>query len=151
MNRKSILLTVAALAVLSMSLVVSAAPPMASPKTVTVSGTLIDLSCAAKAKTAMNSWRNVENDHVMPEGNVQKSCAKMCLLGGQPAAIWSNNQIQAVFACGPKSTLANFAGEKVEVQGYWAGDGKSVKTLVPLKIRQGSGEWGDVVCQEMHM
>jgi hypothetical protein len=88
---------------------------------------------------------------MMPDGKTQKACAKMCLTSGQPAALWSNNQIQAVFGCSGKSTLANFAGEKVEVQGYWAGDSKSVKTLIPEKIRQGAGEWTDVVCQEMHM
>ena len=75
---------------------------MKAPKTVTVSGTIIDLTCASKAKAEMNSWDNVADDHMMPpDGKIQKSCGKMCLMGGQPAAIWSNNQIQAVFACGP--------------------------------------------------
>ncbi len=124
---------------------------MKQPKTVTLSGTLIDLTCASKGKAMMNSWQNVGNDHMMPDGKIKNSCAKLCLTTGQPAALWSNNQIRAVLACDPKTTLANFAGEKVEVQGFWAGDGKEVKTLVPTKIRQGAGEWKDVVCQEMHM
>ncbi len=124
---------------------------MKKPKMVTLSGTVIDLTCASKAKAMMDSWGNTKNDHMMPDGKVQKSCAVMCLKGGQPAALFSGRKIIAAFACNPRATLADFAAESVEVQGFWAGDGKDVKTFVPQKIRaKGSSAWQDVNCATMH-
>ena len=123
---------------------------MKQPKEVTLSGTLIDLTCASKGKAMMDSWKNTEDDHMMPDGNLQKQCATMCLQGGQPAALFSKGQIAAVFACNARGTLAGFAAKSVEVGGFWAGDGKEVKTFVPMKIRSGSGSWQDVNCATMH-
>lgn len=129
----------------------SAWAQMKQPKMETLSGTIIDLTCAAKGKAMMDNWYNAENnDHMTPDGK-QTACAVMCLQGGQPAALFSGNEISAVFACNPRATLANYAAKNVEVQGFWAGDGKSVKTFVPTKIRQkGSGSWVDVNCATMH-
>jgi len=123
---------------------------MKQPKEVTLSGTVIDLSCAAKGKAMMDSWKNTEDDHMMPDGNVQKQCATMCLKGGQPAALFAKGEIAAVFACNARGTLSDFAAKSVNVQGYWAGDGNEVKTFVPMKIRSGSGSYQDVNCATMH-
>ena len=124
---------------------------MKQPEMVTLKGTVIDLTCASKAKATMDSWANTKNDHMMPGGKIQKSCAVMCLKGGQPAALFSGGKITAAFACNPRATLADFAADSVEVQGFWAGDGKDVKAFVPQKIRaQGSSSWQDVNCATMH-
>jgi hypothetical protein len=87
---------------------------------------------------------------MMADGNVQKSCATMCLQGGQPAALFASNRVTAVLACNPRPTLAKYAAQNVEVQGFWAGDGRDVKPFVPMKIRAGSGSWQDVDCATMH-
>ena len=123
---------------------------MGQPDMVSLKGTLIDLSCAAKGNAMMNSWANTKQDHMMADGNVQKSCATMCLQGGQPAALFAGNQVAAVFACNPRPTLAKYAAQNVEVQGFWAGSGPNVKTFAPTKIRSGSGSWQDVDCATMH-
>ncbi len=123
---------------------------MGQPETVNLRGTLIDLSCAAKGNAMMNSWDNTGQDHMMPDGSVQKSCATMCLMGGQPAALFSGNQITAVLACNPRATLANYAAQSVELQGFWAGAGSDVKPFVPTRIRAGSGAWEDVDCATMN-
>jgi len=81
---------------------------------------------------------------------VMKSCATMCLQGGQPAALFAGNQITAVLACNPRNTLAKYAAQNVEVQGFWAGSGSDVKPFVPIKIRTGSGSWQEVDCANMH-
>lgn len=123
---------------------------MQEPKMVTLQGTVVDLTCASKGKAMANSWMNTEQDHMMPDGSVQKSCATMCLMGGQPAALFSNGNVAAVFACNPRATLAKFAAQTVEVQGFWAGEGRDNKPFVPMKIRAGSGDWEDVDCATMH-
>ena len=123
---------------------------MGQPDMVSLQGTLIDLSCAAKGNTMMNSWANTKQNHMMPDGNVQKSCATICLQGGQPAALFASNQVIAVLACNPRPTLASYAAQNVEVQGFWAGSGPDVKTFVPTKIRSSSGSWQDVDCANMH-
>ena len=124
---------------------------MKQPQTVTLKGTLIDLACAAKGQAMMGSWGNTGQDHMMPNGKTQKSCATMCLRGGQPAALFADNKVTAVFACNPRATLASYAADSVEVQGFWAGTGSDVKPFVPTKIRSGSGAWKDVDCATMHM
>lgn len=148
-------LSVMGLVVLGSYLLMSSAQAqmqMKQPQMVSLSGTIIDLTCASKGKAMMNAWKNTEQDHMMPDGKVQKDCATMCLKGGQPAALFSGGQITAVFACNPRTTLSEFAAQTVEVQGFWAGDGKDVKTFVPQKIRaKGSGSWKDVNCETMHM
>jgi hypothetical protein len=123
---------------------------MGQPDTVSLKGTLIDLTCAAKGNAMMNSWGNTKQDHMMPDGNVMKSCATMCLQGGQPAALFAGNQVTAVLACNPRNTLAKYAAQNVEVQGFWAGAGSDVRPFVPTKIRAGSGSWQDVDCATMH-
>lgn len=125
---------------------------MRQPQMVTLAGTVIDMTCAAKGQAMMGVWKNTEQDHMLADGKMQKDCATMCLKGGQPAGLFANGKINAVFACNPRATLAEFAAENVEVQGFWGGDGKEVKTFVPLKIRaKGSGDWKDVNCETMHM
>ena len=123
---------------------------MGQPDTVSLKGTLIDLTCAAKGNAMMNSWGNTKQDHMMADGNVMKSCATTCLQGGQPAALFAGNQITAVLACNPRNTLAQYAAQDVEVQGFWAGSGSDVKPFVPMKIRTGSGSWQEVDCANMH-
>lgn len=128
----------------------SVAAQMQEPKMVTLSGTVIDLTCAAKGTAMTDSWMNVKQDRMMKDGGTQKACATMCLMGGQAAALSADGQIAAVFACNPRATLAGFAAESVEVQGFWAGEGADVKPFVPTKIRKGSGAWQDVDCMTMH-
>ena len=123
---------------------------MGQPDMVSLKGTLIDLTCAAKGNAMMNSWGNTKQDHMMADGNMQKSCATMCLQGGQPAALFASNQVTAVLACNPRPTLSKYAAQNVEVQGFWAGSGSDVKPFVPMKIRAGSGSWQDVDCATMH-
>ena len=123
---------------------------MGQPDMVSLKGTLIDLTCAAKGNAMMNSWGNTKQDHMMADGNMQKSCATMCLQGGQPAALFASNRVTAVLACNPRPTLARYAAQNVEVQGFWAGSGSDVKPFVPMKIRTGSGSWQDVDCATMH-
>ena len=122
---------------------------MKQPKMVTLSGRVIDLTCASKGNAMMDNWRNVEDNHMMPDGEM-KSCATMCLKGGQPAALFSGGQIAAVFSCNPQATLSNYAAKSVEVQGHWAGTGSDVKPFVPMKIRSRGGAWEDVNCATMH-
>ncbi|MDA2928172.1 hypothetical protein MYX78_13260 [Acidobacteria bacterium AH-259-G07] len=146
-----LLITALAIMVLAMSFFgTDLKAQMKKPKMVTVSGTIIDLTCASKGHAMMDNWYNAKNDdHMTPMGK-KESCAVMCLKGGQPAALFSGNKITAVFSCNPRATLADYAAKRVEVQGFWAGDGKDVKAFVPMKIRSGSGTWQDVDCETMH-
>ena len=64
---------------------------MGQPDMVSLKGTLIDLTCAAKGNAMMNSWDNTKQVHMLADGNMQKSCATMCLQGGQPAALFASN------------------------------------------------------------
>ena len=102
---------------------------MSQPEMITLFGRVIDLTCASKGNAMMNNWRNVEDNHMMPTGEM-KSCATMCLKGGQPAALFSGGQITAVFSCNPQATLSNYAAQSVEFQGHRAGVGAVVKPFV---------------------
>ena len=150
-SKRGLVMAAVALTVLAVSFFgTDVAAQMGQPETVSLRGTLIDLSCAAKGNAMMNSWDNTGQDHMMPDGNVQKSCATMCLMGGQPAALFADNQITAVLACNPRATLAAYAAQSVELQGFWAGAGSDVKPFVPTRIRSGSGAWEDVDCATMN-
>ncbi len=138
------------------------------PQTVILKGRVIDLTCAVKGKVAMGAWNNIAQDHMMADGNLQKGCASLCLLGGQPAALFSDNQITAVFACNPQGsgvaphqgyTLAGNVAQASEVEGYWLDDKAETGLFVPLKIRRailtaerryGSGGWLELDCGPMH-
>ena len=135
------------------------------PPIVTLKGRLVDLTCAAKGKAMTGSWNNIAQDHMMEDGNIQKACATLCLLGGQPAALFSDNQITAIFACNPRGTgtaphqgytLAGNVAQASEVEGYWV-DGKAETGIfVPLRIRRGEltaerrygagGGWRELDC-----
>ena len=149
--------TVGALAITMMMVVSSGVASaqekkMPKPETVTISGTLIDMSCAAKGKVMMGNNHNAENDdHMTPRGEVE-SCATMCLKGGQPAGIYSKGKIQATLLANASLNLYKFAAKDVEVQGFWAGDKNDrVKTFVPAKIRlAGTRDWPDVQTAQMH-
>ncbi len=54
---------------------------MSQPEMITLSGRVIDLTRASKGNAMMNNWRNVEDNHMMPTGEM-KNCATMCLKGG---------------------------------------------------------------------
>ena len=127
-------------------LVTGAYAQMKQPKMATLKGTVVDMTCSAKAKGMSGMWGNVEEDHMMPDGKIQKNCATMCLQGGQAAALYDGSDVTAVFACNPQPTLSKFASKEVEVQGFWGGD----KAFVPMKIRVGSDAWTDVDCANMH-
>jgi len=124
------------------------------PQTETVSGLLIDLTCAAKGRALMGKWTNAKSEHHMTMEGRKPNCAAMCLKGGQPAALFDaeSETIKAVFACNPRATLADFAADEVEVQGFWAaGQEDGLNTFVPKKIRtSGSTSWVDVDCATMH-
>ena len=125
---------------------------MAEPKMVTLSGKVMDMTCAAKGKAMMDSWYNAENnEHKTPDGPAP-GCAEMCLRGGQPAGLFDDNKVVAAFGCNPRNTLADFAAQDVEVMGFWGGSKKdAARTFIPTKIRgDGGGDWKDVDCATMH-
>ncbi len=127
------------------------------PETVVIRGRVVDLTCAVKGKALMEAWNNVGQDHMMADGNIQKGCASMCLTGGHPAALFSDDAITAVFACNPRGsgaseyTLAKYASAPVEFQGYWASPGVFVpqkvrRTTLSVESRYGSGGWRTLDC-----
>jgi len=131
------------------------------PETVVIRGRVVDLTCAVKGKVMTEAWNNVGQDHMMADGNIQKGCAAMCLTGGHPAALFSDNAIKAVFACNPRGsgvseyTLAKYAAAPVEFQGYWASAGVFVpqkvrRTTLSVESRYGSGGWRTLDCAIMH-
>ena len=138
------------------------------PQTVILKGRVVDLTCAVKGKVAMGAWNNIALDHMMADGNLQKGCATLCLLGGQPAALFSDNKITAVFACNPRGTgtaphkgytLAGNVAQDSEVEGYWVKDTTETGIFVPLRIRRailtaerryGSGGWLKLDCGAIH-
>ena len=125
---------------------------MSKPETATISGKLIDMSCAAKGQALMGSDHNAVNDkHMTPTGEVEQ-CATMCLRGGQPAGIYNNGKITATLLANPSLNLYKFAAKDVDVQGFWAGKSKDrVATFMPAKIRlKGTSEWTDVQAAQMH-
>ena len=124
---------------------------MAEPEIVTVSGKVVDVSCAVKGRAMMGNWGNVEQDHMTEEGH-QKNCATMCLEMGQPAGLFANDRLEAVFACNPRATLVEYAAEDVEVRGFWAGGpNDAARTFAPMQIRvAGSRDWKPVECAEIH-
>lgn len=122
---------------------------MKMPKMEKLSGTLIDLTCASKGHATMGNWYNAENNDHMTEDGKKEQCATMCLQGGQPAALFADNKIEAVFACNPKATLSNYAAQSVDVQGFWAVD-SGQRAFVPTKIKAQGGDWQDVNCATMH-
>ena len=113
------------------------------PQIITVKGWLVDLTCAVKGHILTGAWNNIGEDHMMADGNIQKRCASLCLKGGQPAALFSDNKITAVLACNPagsgssRSYLARFVAMEVEVQGYWADGAAKTGIFVPSRIRRG--------------
>ncbi len=131
------------------------------PETVVIRGRIVDLTCAVKGKAMTGAWNNVGQDHMMADGNIQKGCAAMCLTGGHPAALFSDNAITAVFACNPRGSgvseynLAKYAAAPVELQGYWASTGifvphKVRRTTLSVESRYGSGGWRTLDCAIMH-
>jgi len=134
----------------AMALSFSASSLQAAPETVTISGSVIDLSCATKGMAMMGSNFNAENnDHKTPKG-LKPTCAAMCLKGGQPAALYADGKIKAVFLANASLTLHKYAQKKVDVQGFWGGS-KEIKTFFPMKIREsGSKEWAEVQTSAMH-
>lgn len=129
------------------------AAPARGPKITRVIGVVVDLGCAARGLAETGAFVHVADDHTTSDGKTIAGCARQCLKRGQPAALLdpTHRQIVAIFACAPAPTLAGYAGDTVEVQGYWAGKGGST-AFVPLKIkkRASAGPWVDVDCAEMH-
>ena len=153
------MVTVVTLTLFMVSLFVKAQTQ--EPETVVIRGRVVDLTCAVKGKVMTEAWNNVGQDHMMADGNIQKGCAAMCLTGGHPAALFSDDRITAVFACNPRGSgvseynLAKYAAAPVELQGYWA----SARVFVPHKVRRttlsvesryGSGGWRTLDCAIMH-
>ena len=152
LNRGLTYLVVGVAALMLTSMAHAQEKKMGKPETVTVSGKLVDLSCAAKGQAMMGSDRNALNDtHMTPKGEIA-SCATMCLKGGQPAGIYSDGKITATLLANASLNLYKFAAKDVDVQGFWAGNGKNeVATFFPQKIRlQGTSEWTDVQTAQMH-
>lgn len=151
MNRTFTFL-VAGVAALMLTSMAHAEKKMGKPETVTVSGKLVDLSCAAKGQAMMGSNHNAENDtHMTPKGEMA-SCATMCLKGGQPAGIYSDGKLTATLLANASLNLYKFAAKDVDVQGFWAGnDENKTATFFPQKIRvQGTSDWTDVQTAQMH-
>ena len=152
MNRTFTFLVAGVAALMLTSMAHAQDKKMGKPETVTISGKLIDMSCAAKGQAMMGSDRNALNDtHMTPKGEVA-SCATMCLKGGQPAGIYSDGKITATLLANASVNLYKFAAKDVDVQGFWAGNDKNtVATFMPEKIRlQGTKEWTEVQTRQMH-
>lgn len=144
-------LFILAVAVLT-ALAASLGAQMNEPKIVTLTGKIIDVTCAVKHKAMTDSWHNAENNkHLSPEG-VKPKCAEMCLRGGQPAGLFVHGRIEAALACNPRLTLADYAAEEVELEGFWGGGRyDKMQSFVPLKIRRpGESDWTPVNCLTMH-
>ena len=134
------------------ALILASATAGAESKTVTISGKLIDLTCAAKGMVKMGSDFNaLNNDHKTPKG-LKAGCAEMCLKSGQPAGVYNNGKIIATLLANASINLYEWAAKDVEIQGYWAGEkDDKVKTFVPAKIRvKGTEEWTEVQTAQMH-
>lgn len=142
------LLGVVAIAAFAFSMTIGSA--VAAPETVTISGTVIDLGCATKGMAMMGSNYNAENDtHKTPKGEMT-SCATKCLKGGQPAGLYKDGKVVAVFLANAKFTLSNYAQKNVEVQGFWGGS-KDMNTFFPQKIREvGTSDWTEVQTSGAH-
>ncbi len=154
MNAVKKLVVPVAVFALAFSLVagVASAQDMKKPETVTISGKLVDLSCAAKGQAMMGSDHNAENNtHMTPKGEMA-NCATMCLKGGQPAGLYSDGKLTATLLANASLNLYKFAAKDVEVMGFWAGKKKDkTATFMPAKIRvQGTTEWTDVQTAQMH-
>jgi len=168
-SSKWVLLMSLAILVLATSLVRTRVKAQENdPQTVILKGRLIDLTCAVKGQIRTGAWNNIAEDHMMEDGNLQKACATLCLMGGQPAALFSDNKITAVFACNPRGTgtaphqgytLAGNVAQDSEVEGYWLDNQAETGLFVPLKIRRailtaerryGSGGWRELDCGNMH-
>ncbi len=121
------------------------------PTTTTLFGRLVDLTCASRGIAQRGSWQHAENHHATEAGEIQ-ACATQCLKAGQPAALFDGKKITAVFACSPQKTLADYAAQEVEVQGFWAGTKKdAARAFVPKKIRRKNETgWITVDCGYMH-
>ncbi|TDI45376.1 MAG: hypothetical protein E2P02_07480 [Acidobacteria bacterium] len=145
-TRKATLFAVMAICLMIAGVVTA---QMMEPKMTTIKGSVVDMTCASKGHAMSGEWMNAKDDHMMPEEGMKSGCGTMCLKGSQPAGLFDGETISAVFACNPAATLSAYSGKQVEVQGFWAGD-DSVKTFVPAKIREGSGDWTDVQCATMH-
>ena len=131
---------------------VASAQDTKKPETVTISGKLVDLCCAAKGQAMMGSDNNaINDDHMTPKGKMA-SCATMCLKGGQPAGIYSDGKLTATLLANASLNLYKFAAKDVEVQGFWAGKKKDkTATFMPAKIRvKGTTEWTEVQSAQMH-
>ena len=117
------------------------------PENVHLSGQLVDLTCATKSYATTGKWGNAQNEHTLPGtgGKKAPNCARMCLKGGQPAGLFDGEKILAIFVCNPKPTLADFAAEQVEVQGYWTHRGEP-NAFFPQKIRRKDKPWQNVSC-----
>ncbi|MDK1022440.1 MAG: hypothetical protein QGD90_12480 [Candidatus Hydrogenedentes bacterium] len=131
---------------------VAGAQDMKKPETVTISGKLVDLSCAAKGQAMMGSDTNaINDDHMTPDGKIA-NCATMCLKGGQPAGIYSDGKLTATLLANASLNLYKFAAKDVEVMGFWAGKKEDkTATFMPAKIRvKGTKEWTEVQTKQMH-
>ncbi len=131
---------------------IAAASETKKPETVTISGKLVDLSCAAKGQAMMGSDHNaVNDDHMTPKGEVE-NCATMCLKGGQPAGIYKDGKLTATLLANASLNLYKFAAKDVEVMGFWAGKKEDkTATFMPAKIRlKGTKEWTEVQTAKMH-
>lgn len=125
---------------------------MMKPDMVTLSGTVIDMTCSAKGRALSGKWYNAEHDdHMTPDGK-KTACATMCLKGGQPAGLFDGDKITAIFGCNPRATLADYAAKDVQVMGFWGGSAADTgKTFIPMKIRaDGDSSWQQVDCATMH-
>jgi hypothetical protein len=142
---------VLSLVVLTLGGLFIAGRAQAVPERVALSGRVIDLTCATKGHAMMGHWGNAEMTHTMPGtgGKRAPECARMCLRGGQPAALFDGQEVSAIFICNARTTLAEYVTEAVEVEGYWGY--RPAKTFFPERIRRpGDEEWQMVGCATMH-
>lgn len=95
----------------------------ADDKSATVTGTLVDLTCYAKAGF-------LTNDH-----GGMKNCGSMCAKGGLPVGVVDSEENVHLLAA-PSPGYADYIGEEVKITGQ---PGKHADVLIPetLEIKEG--------------
>lgn len=95
-------------------------------KSMTVTGTLVDLSCYAKMGALTNDHGSMEN------------CGTMCARGGLPVAIVDKDK-KVHFLAVPAPAYADYVGEELRLTGM---AGKNAAVFIPKKFElKEDGKW----------
>ena len=95
-------------------------------KTATVTGTLVDYVCYAKAGLTTNDHGDMKN------------CGTMCAQGGLPVGVVSKDK--AVVLAAPAPGYAKYVGKEVRISGMWGKHDKNVFLPQKLEVKE-NGKW----------